>query len=152
MLDNYILSAVPATPTWLMSCNMERKAVLLLCWCLQITAGFIDCNGERCIFICTAQITVDPASSVECNDLVMTDGTVRNKTCSSFQEVLNGLASVSGYSRDDCIVVTLLAGTHRVTSRVTIDQNVVLVGEDNPPPSGAQVGPQRQSSTHSVLE
>lgn len=118
---------------------MERQAILLLCWCLQITAGFIDCKGERCIFICSAQVIVDPASSVECNDLVMEGGTVRNKTCSSFQDVLNRLVSVSGYSRDDCIMVTLLAGTHKVVSRVTIDQNVVLVGEDSTPASGPQV-------------
>lgn len=118
---------------------MERQAILLLCWCLHITSGFIDCNGERCIFICSAQITVDPASPVKCNDLVTAGGAVRNKTCSSFQDVLNGLASVSGYSGDDCIMVALLAGTHTVVRRVSIDQNVVLVGEESPPASGPQV-------------
>lgn len=134
--------------------GMEHQAVLLLCWCLQITAGLIDCEGDRCISICSAHITVDPSSSSKCSDLVMTGGTaLRNKTCSSFQEVLNALATVSGYSREDCVMINLLAGTHTVSSRVTVDQNVVLVGEDSTPPSvGPQVGCQWQSIATGMVE
>jgi hypothetical protein len=122
---------------------MAVLALLLLGWATQLGAGLIDCSGQSCVFQCSAEITVDRESSADCRAL---GASVVNRTCSSFQDVLNALAAVSGYGGDDCIAITLLAGTHKVTSNVTIDQNVVLKGVGDavsgtispPPPSPSQ--------------
>ena len=106
---------------------MGLLAAVLLCWSLQTVAGYIDCSVQPCIVSCSARITVDPDSTVDCVSLLMT-GSVENQTCNSLQDVLNGLAEVSGYSGDDCIVVDVFPGTHTVTRNVTIDQNLVLAG------------------------
>ena len=117
-------------------------ALLSVCWCLQLAAGAIDCSsGDSCLVQCSAQIDVDPGST-DCESLVRSGDSVVNQTCSSLQDVLNGLAEVSGYEGDDCILVLLQAGVHVVTRSVTIRQNMVLRGlESATPPS---VPPQQQ--------
>ena len=107
---------------------MATLAFLLLSWALQFSAGLVDCSGQSCVFQCSAEITVDLDSFVDCAPLVGRGTSILNRTCSSLQDVLNGLATMSGYDRDDCIAVNLLPGTHTVTHNVTISQNVVLRG------------------------
>ena len=127
--------------SWLLI-DLMALAFLLLGWAVQLSAGLTDCSGQSCVFQCSAEITVDLDSSVECGALVGRGTSILNLTCSALQDVLNGLATTSGYDRDDCIVVNLLPGTHTVTHNVTIDQNVVLRGGGkgsvpSPPPSSS---------------
>ena len=123
-----------------------RSALLVLlsvCWYLQLAAGAIDCSsGDSCLVQCSAQINVDPDSSTDCWSLVGSGDSVVNQTCSSLQDVLNGLAEVSGYDRDDCILVLLQAGVHVVTRSVTIRRNLVLRGPESA--TAPSVPPQQQ--------
>ena len=108
--------------------GVSGVALLVLCWLFGLNARFsLACSDDWCS--CSVQITVDPDSTSPC------DTAVRNSTCNSFQDVLNSVAEVSGYTGDDCIAVRLLPGTHTLTNSVRVTQNLALWGSGAPPPS-----------------
>ena len=101
---------------------------LLVCWsaAVQIIAGLLDCSSESCVIECSGHVAVDLESARDCRQL--SGVSVINSTCNSLQDVLNGLALLSGYSEADCISVTLSPGTHTLTRHVAINQSLALSG------------------------
>ena len=125
---------------------------------VAVCSAAADCSGPACRpeSECSGTVRVDPTGT-DCSAKVAAGESILDSSCTSLQDVLEGLAALKGYSGEKCVAIELTAGLHTLTRTVAaIEQNVRITGEEAQRQpvltTSSSQPPQEVSAACSVLE
>ena len=134
--------------------NQSRLLHCSLVAMVVAVCSAVDCSGPACKPGCSDTVRVDP-SGPDCSAKVAAGESILNSSCTSLQDVLEALATLTGYGGERCVAIELAAGLHTVTRTVAIGQSVMVVGEERQPTTSSSPPsqpPQEVSAACHVLE